>query len=371
MSKNKSKFPIINTIFLALNVIAIFCLLSAYLANFLNPKVYFLSALNGLFYPFILGANVLFVIFWLFKKWKYCFFSLITLFIGISSFQRFCQLTGNDVPSGNDSLVKVLSYNVQVFGIYGNNNQKSDILNFLREEKPDIACFQEYCQNSNPANKNTATPQIKDTLQAKNYYLHLPLSRGDYRFGMAIFSHFPIVGKGSISFEDAKTNHAMYADMLIHNDTIRVYNVHFQSIHFGAEDYLFAQQATSNTDISNEEWKENGIRILRKIRSGFKKRASQVDTVVKHIENSPYKVIVCGDFNDTPWSYTYKQIYNLLDDSFVKSGRGIGNTMTINKLLSFRIDYIFHDESFNSYGHTVGKINASDHYPIYTYVDLN
>jgi len=369
MSKNK--FPIINTVFLTLNIIAIICLLSTYLANFLNPKVYFFAALSGLFYPFILGINILFIIFWLFKKWKYCLFSLITILIGFNSFQRLYQLSGNDIPSGNDSLVKVLSYNVQVFGVYDDNNRKQDILNFLETEKPDIACLQEYCQNNNPANKNTIASQIGKTMNANNQYLYLPLSRGNYQFGMAIFTRFPIVGKGNISFKDAKTNHAMFADMVIKEDTIRIYNVHFQSIHFGDEDYLFAMQATSDMDISNEEWRKNGMRILRKIKSGFRKRASQVDTIAKHIESSPYKVIVCGDFNDSPWSYTYKQIYNLLDDSFVKSGKGAGNTLMINKLLSFRIDYIFHDKSFNSYQHTTEKINASDHYPIFTYVDMN
>jgi endonuclease/exonuclease/phosphatase family metal-dependent hydrolase len=369
MSKKKS-FSIINLIFLILNIIAIAGLLSAYLANYLNPKTYFFAALSGLFYPYILAINLLFIIFWLFKKWQYCFFSLITLFIGMNSFQRFYQFTGKDIPSGNDSLVKILSYNVQTLGIYNDNNNKEKILDFLKKEKPDIVCFQEYCQNSNPENKVTAALQIKNAINANNQYLYLPLSRENYQFGMAIFSRFPIINKESITFEDAKTNHAMFADIVINGDTIRVYNIHFQSIHFGAEDYLFARQAASNTDISNEEWKKNGMRILRKIKSGFAKRKSQVDTMVKHIENSPYKVIVCGDFNDTPWSYTYKQIRNLLDDSFVRSGKGIQNTMKIRKLLSFRIDYIFHDRFFKSYGFTTEKINASDHYPIYTYIDV-
>jgi len=134
---------------------------------------------------------------------------------------------------------------------------------------------------------------------------------------------------------------------------------------------LFAQQATSNTDLSNDEWKKSSMRILKKIKKGFAKRSVQVDTIVEHIKLSPYKTIICGDFNDTPWSYTYKQIGNLLEDSFVNSGKGFGNTMVINKILSYRIDYIFYDKSFKSYGFTTKKFNASDHYPVYTYVDIN
>ena len=368
MSKNN--FSIFNLILLLFNIIAIIGLLCAYLADYLNPKIYFFAALNGLFYPYVLGVNILFIAFWLIRKWKYCFFSLISILIGLNSFQRFYQFTSKDIPSENDSLVKIMSYNVQVLGIYSNKNNKEDILHFLEKEKPDIACFQEYCQNNSPENKVSVTSQIKTAIHADNQYLYLPLSRGSYQFGMAIFSRFPIINKGNISFEDAKTNHAMFADMVIDKDTVRIYNIHFQSIHFGAEDYLFAQQAVSNTDISNDEWKKNGMRILRKIKSSFAKRTSQVDTIAKHIESSPYKVIVCGDFNDTPWSYTYKQICNQLEDSFVGSGSGRGNTMKINNFLSFRIDYILHDKSFKNYKFTTDKINASDHYPIYTYLDV-
>ncbi|MDR1183034.1 MAG: endonuclease/exonuclease/phosphatase family protein, partial [Bacteroidales bacterium] len=213
--------------------------------------------------------------------------------------------------------------------------------------------------------------QFKDALDVRNYYLYTPLSRNNYLFGMAIFTKFPIVKQGTITFKEAKTNHAMYVDIKINGDTVRVYNVHFQSIHFGAEDYLFAQQATDNTDLSNDKWKENSIRILRKIKTGFAKRSVQVDTIVEHIKSSPYKAIVCGDFNDTPWSYSYKQIHNLLDDAFIGSGKGFGHSMIINSLLSFRIDYIFHDKSFRSYGFTTGNTHASDHFPVYTYLDIN
>ncbi len=367
----KKNLSILNIVLLICNVIAVIALLMAYLANYLNPKLYFLTALSGLFYPYILFVNILFVIIWLFRIRKYCFLSLITILLGFNSVQRLCQFRGDKVPSDNEQLVKVLSYNVQIFGLYENNNYKNDIIHFLKEEMPDITCLQEYCQDiSQKPNLVTATG-IKDALNAKDYYLYTPLSRDKYQFGMVIFSKFPIVNRGAISFKDARTNHAMFADIKINDDTVRVYNVHFQSIHFGAEDYLFAQQATSNTDLSNEEWKKNGMRILRKIKKGFAKRSSQVDTIVNHIQLSPYKVIVCGDFNDTPWSYAYKQIRNLLDDSFVNSGKGFGNTMVINKLFSFRIDYIFHDKSFRSYGYTTNKLEASDHYPIYTYLDIN
>jgi endonuclease/exonuclease/phosphatase family metal-dependent hydrolase len=275
------------------------------------------------------------------------------------------------MPSDTTQLVKVMSYNVQILGLYSESNNREKIIQFLKEERPDITCLQEYCQTNSLKNSFVTAHQIKEALDVKNYSLHTPLSRNNYLFGMAIFTKYPIIHQGTIAFKDAKTNHAMFVDIKIKTDTVRVYNVHFQSIHFGAEDYLFAQQAASNTEMSNEKWKEHSIRILKKIKAGFAKRSAQVDTIVNHINSSPYRVIVCGDFNDTPWSYTYKQIRNLLEDAFVESGKGFGYSMVINKFLSFRIDYIFHDKSFQSYGFTTGNIHASDHYPVYTYLEIN
>jgi endonuclease/exonuclease/phosphatase family metal-dependent hydrolase len=367
----KKTGSLLNIILLICNVIVVMALLTAYLANYLNPKIYFPAALGGLFYPYILTANIIFMLFWLFRKWKYCLLSLIAILIGFNSLQRLYQFHSSSLPSDTTQLVKVLSYNVQILGLYSESANRDKIVQFLKKEHPDITCLQEYCQTNSPKNSFVTAHQIKDALDVKNYNIYTPLSRNNYLFGMAIFTKFPIINQGTISFTDAKTNHAMFVDIKINSDTVRVYNVHFQSIHFGAEDYLFAQQAASNTDMSNEEWKEHSIRILKKIKTGFSKRSVQVDTIVNHIKLSPYKVIVCGDFNDTPWSYSYKQIRNLLDDSFTKSGKGFGYSMVINKLLSFRIDYIFHDKSFQSYGFTTEKMKASDHYPVYTYLDVN
>ena len=366
----KKNFSVFNTVFLIFNVIVIVALLMTYLANFLNPKQYFLTALSGLFYPYILLTNVLCVVFWLLRGYKYCLLSLIMIVVGFNSFQRFYQFRGQDIPSENTDLIKVLSYNVQIFGLYNNTDNQTDIIHFFQEETPDIACFQEYCQENSKKPKLITAKEIQNALNAKNYYIHTPLWQNKYQFGMAIFSKFPIVNKGVISFDNVKTNHAIFVDLKINEDTVRVYNIHFQSVFLVEEDYLFAQQVTtSSTNLNKDEFKDGSIRILKKIKAGFAKRPAQVDAMVNHIKLSPYKTIVCGDFNDTPWSYTYKQISNILDDSFINSGKGRCYTIIINKLLSFRIDYIFHDKSFKSYGFTAPKLNTFDHYPVWTYLE--
>jgi endonuclease/exonuclease/phosphatase family metal-dependent hydrolase len=95
-----------------------------------------------------------------------------------------------------------------------------------------------------------------------------------------------------------------------------------------------------------------------------------VDILSAHIRQSPYPTIVCGDFNDTPVSYTYHKMRGKLVDAFIESGSGIGNTY-LGNFPSFRIDYIFHSKSFRSCCFRTDRINMSDHYPVMCTLSLN
>jgi endonuclease/exonuclease/phosphatase family metal-dependent hydrolase len=93
------------------------------------------------------------------------------------------------------------------------------------------------------------------------------------------------------------------------------------------------------------------------------KRAEQAATLKASISISPYPVIVCGDFNDPPGSFTYHTVSGGLKDSFVESGKGTANTYN-GKLPSFRIDYILYSPVFKSYNFKVTNIDHSDHFPV-------
>jgi endonuclease/exonuclease/phosphatase family metal-dependent hydrolase len=100
-----------------------------------------------------------------------------------------------------------------------------------------------------------------------------------------------------------------------------------------------------------------------KFKAAFQMRAEQVREIRSHINASPYAVIVCGDFNDTPISYAYQQLRGNLKDAFVSSGSGIGRTY-IGKLPSFRIDNVFHSEEFESFNFQTSDFRMSDHLPV-------
>ncbi|HJX71125.1 MAG TPA: endonuclease/exonuclease/phosphatase family protein, partial [Bacteroidales bacterium] len=170
---------------------------------------------------------------------------------------------------------------------------------------------------------------------------------------------YPIVHKGVIEFTGTK-NASIYSDIRINDDTVRIYNCYLQSTQLQKDDYnLFDSIIFSY----------NTRRLLKirdisyRLKDAYLKRSRQVESLSRHIRNSPYPCIICGDFNDTPVSYTYHKLKGKLKDAYLESGTGIGNTYFGN-FPSFRIDYILHSKSLNTIEFETKRIELSDHYPI-------
>ena len=179
------------------------------------------------------------------------------------------------------------------------------------------------------------------------------------RHGLAIFSKYPIVKKNIFSL--GKNSPAcIYADINTKNDTIRVYNIHLASLYLNNSDY----KAIGDDTTVDKNTRLKGIEsISDKLKAAFIKRAKQLDVLMEHISKSPYPVIVTGDFNATPVSYTYHQFSKRFQDSFAKAHWGMG--ITYNHPLSFfRIDYVFAGKSLTINKHKVHRIDLSDHFPL-------
>lgn len=339
---------------LLINIIAAVFLLLAYLAPYIAPDVFWQFSLIGLGYPFLLILNFFFFIFWLIQWSKKVWISLLCILLGISYFNNYIQLhaVNKNITDG----IRILSYNVNYFS-YDLKNKKSKsykLIGFLGKTAPDIICLQEsYIRRTGeitPELIMNAIPNIK------YYHLVHSVSFG----GSVTFSRYPIVNMGEIRFSNT-SNMVIFSDIKINDkEIIRVYNCHFQSFQIRPEDYTVIESPVSGSNLLKAK---EVLELGHKLISAFSFRAFQARQVAAHIKNCPYPVVVCGDFNDTPCSYTYRKVLGDLKDAFIESGFGISNTYN-GILPSFRIDYIFHSKEYHSYNYIRNRINYSDHFPI-------
>lgn len=343
-------FKLFDKIVFIISLMMLSGLLGAYTARYINPNIFVIPSLLGLAYPYLLIANIL-LLFYQTARWKKT--GLVTLFVlcaGIPFFTSYYGTRRSDTASASSDL-SVLSYNVRFFDKYGwskNKQTYNKLLDYLNRFNGDFACLQEF-----PINDNSILPQqiIKSLSSYPYRYLHKDV---------AIFSRLPILHTGQITFDKAYSGSAQYCDVLKGKDTIRIYNIHLASYQLGQKERDFFKEISAST---TQDFSDGIKNILSRIIQANKAKARQALLIRKHITQSPHKVILCGDFNDTPLSYTYQTIRSQLTDGFLQKGRGLGNTY-IGEFPSFRIDYIFHSPEFITTGYTRHNITLSDHYPI-------
>ena len=346
---------------LFLNLGAILALLLSYAAAHFSPTTMGYLVLFGLAYPFVLLLNVAFIIYWLFKRPRFGIFSGLFILLGIGHLTDFFQISFSKSADKTASHLKVLTYNVHVFDVFDKKEgpqTRDAFFDLLNREQADVLCFQEFFHSE----KKKFFP-TKDTILKflPNVHFHERYTHalgGQQYFGVALFSKYPIVRKGYVPFSSDANNFCIYADLVVDGDTVRVYNGHLQSIRLKPEDYDLANGKTEQSEIDDAS-----KRIARRLKSAFVKRQEQVDRITTSIKASPYPVILCGDFNDPPVSYTYETLTDILSDSFVECGNGIGNTY-IGAFPSFRIDYILHSESLKAIDYRTLEEELSDHHAI-------
>lgn len=258
-----------------------------------------------------------------------------------------------------------MSYNVRVFDLYNwsnNGETKNKMFDMMRKEKPDIMCLQEFFHFADKRYFNTLDTLL-ELQSARQVHVEYTTTPNISHFGIATFSKHKIVDGGRIEFHEkgpTPNNICIYTDIQIGNDTIRVYNMHLASIHFKKNDYKMVEQLG---DIETEKQIAGAKSMFTRLHLAFKKRAKQAELIAKQIALSPYPVILCGDFNDTPFSYSYNTISSNLIDAFQESGNGIGATYN-GSFPAFRIDYIMHSRDLISTNYQTIPEKLSDHYPI-------
>lgn len=373
--KDNLLFAVASRVFKMLTILAMFCLLLSYLSPFVHPKTIPFLPFFGLSYPiFILIAILLFFV-CLFARSRWALFILFFILIGGNlHFRQFPIGYSRTISSESEGL-KVMSFNVRLFGLYDwstdlSNKNRIRIFEFLEERSPDIVCFQEFYQQDKTTNFPTRDSLIKRLQTIDFHERYSYKSKGRQHFGIAMLSKFPMIAKGEVPLQlevgEKSDNYCIFADIVKNKDTIRVYNVHLQSIKLEKNDYeIFDKEGRAS---------QNQTSIIEntifKMRTAYPRRADQSKLVVEHAKASPYPVVICGDFNDTPMSYAYNQFYKSFVDAFREASFGIGSTYA-GKIPAGRIDYIFHGNQLKASDFKIQEEVVSDHRAIWCTIAKN
>lgn len=359
---NSFRFNILKSVLFTLNIVAGSVLIFSTLASHYAPSHNTWIQAFGLIYPIIIIVNLVFLFYWIIAKSRLAVFSLVILLIGFNNIFDNFQMSSSSSSDAQQDQIKVLSYNVQQFGEQTKDEStlvtKSEIINFLIDQNADIVCLQEYHSANNELYK--PIKEIRDTLNAETYYYESYFNpKYNQLSGLVTFSKYKAVNKGKLKFTGSRT-FGIYTDVLINDDTIRIFNIHLASIKLVPADLDFVV----NPDADNsDDLKSHSSDIYNKLIQAYLLREKQLNYLVNEIKSTKYEIILCGDFNDTPSSWVYNQLETYLTDTFVKKGSGIGRTYA-GPLPFLRIDYILAGNNFNTVDFTRHDLKRSDHFPI-------
>jgi vancomycin resistance protein VanJ len=333
------KLSWINKILYALNSLIATILLLSYLVPYISPLKFPALSILSLAVPFLIVFNFIFLIYWIIKLRRQFLLPLIVLLIGFNTVGAFFRFFEKEILLNDD--LKVMSYNVRLFNLYNwkpesKETIKSNIKKFVKEKSPDIVCFQEFVNEYSREFKYKY--RFVNDRNAKNKRT---------KFGQAIFSNYPIINYGSVNFESS-TNNAIYADIVVKEDTLRVYNVHLESQKIELDKENFGD--------------ENKEKLKIRVQNTFKAQANQAQKLFKNEQECPYKVILCGDFNNTAFSWVYRKLKDSKNDTFIEAGSGFGKSYDYK--FPARIDFIFSDKNLDISNFKTYNVKYSDHYPI-------
>ncbi|MDX1446057.1 endonuclease/exonuclease/phosphatase family protein [Lishizhenia sp.] len=362
MSNKKKRFFSLRTLMHFFALLTSIALLLSYVSVYVPPKTLWILPLFGLVYPLLLVFTLLFLIYFTFGKSRWFLLPLVVILLGGKLHFRYINLGWGQTQTVADQTLKITSYNVRLFDFYlssqaNNYDNKDSIMAFIKNENPDILCLQEYFYTDGNTEFNTKKTLTK-LLKSKEYHERVRFQQNKKRnFGVSIFSKYPIISKGEVSFPASATNYCIYTDVKVNEDTLRVYNTHLQSVKIKPDDVNFNLEDDEETNLLRLKT------TVKKLKNAYPARTEQAQLILKHAAASPYPVIICGDFNDPPISHTYNLFNKVYKDAFRNAGKGLGRSYA-GKIPAGRIDYIWHDVTLGSQNFKVQDQAFSDHYAI-------
>lgn len=353
MAKNRKTF--FDGLIYVLNTLAAFALMASYLSGYISPKYISWFSILALAYPYLLLANIIFAIWWALRVKIKIVLPIVAIALGYQQIPRVYKSHGSNQVVASGKALKVMTYNVHSLNRYQwleEDSVAQKISALIAEENPDVLLLQEYYSKS-------------EGWQVDYPHHYTLIGSTNSSTGTIIYSKLPLLDKGYYKLpgpEGAINNgKAIWVDVNWNDKPIRIFNLHLSSVGLEPADY----ENLSPLDQENQEELQEGLyKIGGSLSAAFKKRAYQVEYLDSLFLQMELPIIVGGDFNDPPHSYTYSTLIEQLQDSYLAAGEGYVKTFD-RKPLSLRIDYLMFDDSqLHCHDYKVIEEPYSDHYPV-------
>ena len=257
---------------------------------------------------------------WTKSRWRWL--------IGVILFGCLCVLSNhwirpnNSQPASTSSL-RVLSWNVTNFHIHADTLQKA--ATFIRTHRPDIICLQE-----RPHENLLRWEAIQNAFPEYAYCVRNE-EKEDEVLNLAILSKYPLDEQTETYYPDTY-NKSMSVEVTMPHRTFRLYNAHLQTTHH----------------------------VFTRFIENAQRRNAQADQLKTEIRSAGKPTIVCGDFNDTPCSYTYRTLSQGMQDAFLTAGKEwTGSFQPMGRWL--RIDYLLCSKHWQVQHYELMENPWSDH----------
>jgi endonuclease/exonuclease/phosphatase family metal-dependent hydrolase len=242
-------------------------------------------------------------------------------------------------------VIEILSLNAKNF------SSGNDLVGWLVSDTAEIKCVQEYYSNKRNQDVNISEKMKENGYES--YLLNTEYANGYEYSGLATFSRYPIVDQGALLFNENSGNNCIYTDISTGKDTVRVYNVHLSSMRIPLSEYR-----------EPDDYDRKLKSLIRKLKNGAIRRSDEIDKLLGHTAECPYPFVICGDFNDIPYSYNYFKLRRHFDNAFEEAGHGFGFSFRHWFIFFLRIDHHFISEKLIPVFYRVDhSTRGSDHYP--------
>ena len=304
--------------------------------------------------PVLIAADFVLLVFWLvMRRWHWALIPLIAILCCIPYSQTIYQFGSIDATADSKPGVKIATYNVARFSRETSGFIAQDILSEMKKQKVDVVCFQEY---------NDQCGDKKNSDSYKDYFPYMAMGESD----MMIYSRYPIIKSKNLNFE-MTNNSAMWADINVKGTALRVYNAHLETTGINTTLHKAGKLINQGLDVESNA-------LLRAFYGnytlGMIARSGQANVLAMDMRDCELPIIVCGDFNDVPYSYVYNTMLGDKVDGFKECGSGFMYTFRGgNKKV--RIDYIFHDKGMTGLSYYKRELSYSDHNPVFMKIGLN